>query len=73
MKNKQLNRKIAEIQEMPIHEVIKLRDMVSVSDANIATKDKLMEAISVRLSDNTRASLLLIECSEIDWEIEDEI
>lgn len=69
MNTKQLNRKIAEIQEMPTHEVLKLRDRVSVSDANIATKDKLMEAIAVRLSDNA----VLVEHSKIDWEIEYEI
>ena len=69
MNIKQLNRKIAEIQEMPIHEVLKFRDRVSVSDANIAIKDKLMEAIAIRLSDNA----VLVDHSKIDWEIDYEI
>ena len=53
---------------MPTHEVLKLRDRVSISEGDIATKDKLMEAIAVRLSDNAKASMLLLEYSEKDWE-----
>ena len=57
---------------MPTHEVLKLRDRVSVSEDNIATKDKLMEAIAIRLSDNAKASMSLLEFSEIDLDFEKE-
>lgn len=62
----QLVNKISQIQQMPLSEVVEMKNNVQTSDARYEIKRAIMEAIEVRLSENKRASEAMIEYSDFE-------
>lgn len=66
MTRMQLVNKISQIQQMPLSEVVEMKNNVQTSDARYEIKRAIMEAIEVRLSENKRASEAMIEYSDFE-------